>query len=218
MRGPALEPAPFPAPPARDDFDAFALAPTWCFVRNPNPADWSLRARSGALRLLGSEITLDDTGSPALVARRQQHFAFSAKARLEFEPRGRNEEAGLAIRAEEDFYAAISVTRGASGREATLRTRLVGKSTLGASVPLEAGPIELGVKATAKTYEFFVRAGAKRVLLGKLEAKEIATEKIWRPGHAYFTGAMIALYATGNGERSKAPADFDWFEYVPGSV
>ncbi|HEX6765946.1 MAG TPA: hypothetical protein VF103_10725, partial [Polyangiaceae bacterium] len=177
-----------------------------------------LGARSGHLRLVGSKVTLDELGSPALVARRQEHFELVARTRLEFEPQGKNEEAGLVVRAEEDFYAAISVTRGASGREARLRTRLAGKSALGASAPLEAGPIELEVNATSTTYEFFAGTGVKRASLGKLDVKELATEKIWRPGHAYFTGAMLALYATGNGERSKAPADFDWFEYVPGGA
>ena len=28
-----------------------------------------------------------------------------------------------------------------------------------------------------------------------------------------FTGVFIGMYATGNGQRSLAPADFDWFEY-----
>ncbi len=217
MPSPALAPAPFAAPAARDEFDAQTLAPTWNFVRNPNHDDWSLASRAGYLRLMGSNVTLDDEGSPALVARRQEHFAFVARTRLEFEPGGANEEAGLAVRANEDFYAAIAVTRGASGREATLRTRLLGKSTLGKSTPLDAGPIDLEVNATASKYEFFATTGTKRISLGKLDPKEIATEKIWRPGHNYFTGAFVALYASGNGKRSGAPADFDWFEYLRGT-
>ena len=36
-----------------------------------------------------------------------------------------------------------------------------------------------------------------------------------RSGRHHFTGAMLGLYATGNGVPSTAPADFDWFEYVP---
>jgi beta-xylosidase len=30
-----------------------------------------------------------------------------------------------------------------------------------------------------------------------------------------FTGVFIGLFATGNGERSSTPADFDWFDYQP---
>ena len=217
MPGPALEPAPFPAPPARDDFDAPTLALNWNFVRNPNPDDWSLRARAGHLRLVGSKVSLDDLGRPALVARRQEHFEFRARTRLDFEPNRKNEEAGLAVRANEDFYAAIAITRGSSGREAALRTRILGQSTLRSNTPLDAGPVELEVTASATTYEFFVDVGGKRRSLGTLAAKELATEKIWRPRHNYFTGAFVALYASGNGKRSSTPADFDWFEYLPGN-
>jgi alpha-N-arabinofuranosidase len=216
MAGPALAPAPFPSLPPRDDFGEKTLALTWNFVRNPNAEDWSLTARPGYLRLVGSKVTLDEEASPALVARRQEHFEFRARTRLDFEPKGANEEAGLAVRANEDFYAAIVVTKGASGRQATLRTRLLAQSTLGRSVALEPGPTELEVSATASKYEFFVLAGKARTSLGALDAKEISTEKIWRPGHNYFTGAFVALFASGNGKRSTAPADFDWFDYAPG--
>lgn len=30
-------------------------------------------------------------------------------------------------------------------------------------------------------------------------------------------GFHIGLFATGNGQRSSGPADFDWFEYQPGN-
>ena len=30
-----------------------------------------------------------------------------------------------------------------------------------------------------------------------------------------FTGVFIGLYATGNGQKSTRPADFDWFAYLP---
>jgi alpha-N-arabinofuranosidase len=217
MMSPALDAAPFPPRPARDDFDGKKLDPTWNFVRNPHAEDWSLTARAGHLRLTGSKVTLDEEGSPALVARRQEHFEFRARTRLDFEPKTKNEEAGLAVRANEDFYAAIAVTRGADGRRAAvLRTRVLAQSTFGTSVPLETGPVELEVNANATTYEFSAITGKTRTSLGKLEAKQISTEKIWRPGHNYFTGAFVVLFASGNGTRSTVPADFDWFDYVPG--
>ena len=30
-----------------------------------------------------------------------------------------------------------------------------------------------------------------------------------------FTGVYFGMYATGNGEPCRAPADFDWFDYEP---
>jgi alpha-N-arabinofuranosidase len=217
MNAPALAPAPFPAPPARDDFDARSLALAWNFVRNPNAADWSLTAKTGHLRLMGSKVSLDDVGSPALVARRQEHFAFRARTLVDFQPAAANEEAGLAVRQNENYYAAVAIRRAASGREAQFRSRLSGETKLGATAPLDSGPTELEVSATENAYEFFVSTGGRRVSLGKLRAKDIATESIWSSKGAHFTGAMLALFASGNGNRSSAPADFDWFEYLPGA-
>src|SRR5262249_634042 len=155
--------SPFPPPATRDDFDAPALALPWNFVRNPNPDDWSLRARAGHLRLVGSKVSLDDVASPALVARRQQHFEFVARTRLDFEPQRANEEAGLAVRANEDFYGTIAITRDTNGRAATLRTRAFGQSTLGKRTPLAPGPVELEVRGNATEYEFFALVGEQPV-------------------------------------------------------
>jgi alpha-N-arabinofuranosidase len=38
----------------------------------------------------------------------------------------------------------------------------------------------------------------------------LSTEKI-----GGFTGVYVGLYATGYGQKSSRPADFDWFEYRP---
>ena len=43
----------------------------------------------------------------------------------------------------------------------------------------------------------------------------LSAEEIGSHGRHHFTGAMFGLYATGNGTRATAPADFDWFEYAP---
>ncbi|MEU7244032.1 hypothetical protein AB0B32_28620 [Streptomyces sparsogenes] len=49
-------PAPVPAPPVRDDFDAPALAPYWNTLRTPATPQWlSLTERPGHLRLRGRQ-------------------------------------------------------------------------------------------------------------------------------------------------------------------
>ena len=45
----------------------------------------------------------------------------------------------------------------------------------------------------------------------------LSAETIGASGRSYFTGTRIGLYATGNGSLSTVPADFDWFDYVPGA-
>jgi alpha-N-arabinofuranosidase len=210
---PNLPPHPFPAEPARDDFDG--LAPAWSFVRNPDPADLSLTARPGHLRLLGSPITLDQEGSPAMVVRRQQHVRVRCRAALAFAPGAPNEEAGLTVRGNERFRYDLAVRLGASGREAVLRRRIADVSTEIARAPLPEGALVLELVADESSYEFSVIAGEARTALGTLPTRALSAEEIGAHGRHHFTGAVIGLYATGNGARATAPADFDWFEYVP---
>jgi len=205
----------FPPVAARDDFDAGALAPVWSFVRNPDAADLSLTARPGHLRLVGSPVTLDEIASPAQVVRRQQHFRVRCRAALDFSPRATNEEAGLSVRANENFRYDLAVRLGVSGREAVLTSRVAGVSTVTARAPLSDGVVTLEVVADETSYEFTVTAAETTTALGKLPVQPLSAEDIGTHGRHHFTGAMFGLYATGNGKRATTPADFDWFEYAP---
>jgi xylan 1,4-beta-xylosidase len=207
-RAPALRPQPFPAASKRDDFDAPKLAPAWMFVRNPEPKAWSLRARPGFLRLRGTPTTLAEIGSPAFVGRVQPEFSARVRARLEFEPSGAD-EAGLVVRANEDFHYALAVR---AGRVAVLVRCLRGVRTEVATLPLGDGPVTLEIVATRSSYAFFAGTRAKRRRLGSLPTVDLAAESIDPSGGRYFTGVVLGMYATGNGRAASAPADFDWFE------
>ena len=204
--------------PTRDDFDAPTLSPAWNFLRNPHARDWSLTDRPGHLRLVGSAITLDDVDSPALILRRQQHFNVRCRASLDFSPRRANEEAGLTVRANENFRYDLAVVRTRSRRQVLLRARTRGVTRVIARLPVaDDGPLHLQVDATKRWYVFSVGTGVgtrvKMRRMGKLSTQDLSSESVWAFGQNYFTGAFFALYATGNGRRSTVPADFDWFDY-----
>jgi alpha-N-arabinofuranosidase len=219
MPAPALAPAPAPRPQARDDFDRPALGLAWNFVRTPSAADASLTARPGFLRLAGSAVGLGDAASPAAIVRRQQHFRVRCRAAVEFAPREGNEEAGLTVRASDAFHYDLAIRRAASGhgREALLTNHVAGTATVVGRAPLAGdGVVTLEVAADETAYTFAVSAGAgARQPLGTLPTSALSSEEIGKHGKHHFTGAMIGLYATGNGHPSTVPADFDWFEYAP---
>jgi xylan 1,4-beta-xylosidase len=214
MPAPELPAHPFPPEPARDDFDGDALGPAWRFVRNPEARDWSLSARRGFLRLLGSPITLSDVASPAAVFRRQQGFVVRCRAALDFAPRQPNEEAGLAVRASEAFHYRLAVRAAAGGREATLIRCVAGASETVARAPLAGGPVVLALVTDADGYTFSVESAGVSRELGRLPSRALSAETIEQGGGHHFTGAMIGVYASGNGQRSTVPADFDWFEQI----
>jgi len=218
MPAPSLASGPAAPPAGLDDFDGGALAPAWNFVRTPHTADVSLSARPGFLRITGSAATLTDVASPAAIVRRQQHFRVHCSTALEFVPRAINDEAGLTVRASDAFHYDVAVRGAASGpgREAVLTSHIAGVSNVVGRAPLGDGVVTLEVVADETSYTFNVAVGkAKSQRLGALPTRALSAEEIGKRGRNHFTGAMIGLYATGNGRPSTTPADFDWFLYAP---
>ena len=94
---PDLPAHPFPATPARDNFDSPALPIDFQWLRTPCPQRiWSLTQRPGWLRLFGRE-TIGSQFEQTLVARRQQDFCFTASTRMEFQPEHFQQAAGLVL-------------------------------------------------------------------------------------------------------------------------
>ena len=211
MDGPTPPAAPVPTIPAKDDFDASTPGLVWNFLRNPYPADWSLTARPGWLRLTGSAVSLNDQDSPAFLGRRQEDFNCVAETLLDFTPRVDGEEAGLTAQACAFFHYAIAVAR-VNGQRCVLARRRVGSITvLDACQPIPEGPVTLRITAEPKTYHFAYQVdGGEMVNLLDAETAFLATEVA-----GGFTGVYFGLYATGNGTPSTVPADFDWFVYQP---
>ncbi len=73
-----------------------------------------------------------------------------------------------------------------------------------AEAPAPCGAVELAIEASAGSYRF----GLNDICLAEGETKFLSTEVA-----GGFTGVYFGMYATGNGQRSTAPADFDWFDY-----
>jgi xylan 1,4-beta-xylosidase len=214
--GEAERPSAPPRTVERDDFDAPRLRGDWVFVRNPKRGSCSLHERPGWLRLRGSAATLRDVASPTLVCRRQRHLDVAVRTLLEFEPTRDGEQAGLCVRANEEFHVTFLVGRGTRGRELILEQVRDGRSRTLGTLRLGGGPVMLQLTATATRYAFHGGTGRRMRMLGEVPTRALSAETIHAAtGRHHFTGAMIGLHATGSGRPSGAPADFDWFEYVP---
>jgi xylan 1,4-beta-xylosidase len=204
---------PWPTPPARDDFDARVLGHDWNFVRNPQRDACSLEARPGFLRLRGSKVSLDDVGSPAFVGRRQRHLRASVRAPLDFAPRSDGERAGLALRANENNHHELILTGAPGERRAQSWTRILGRSTLVAEARVPDGPVELRVEAFPDRYQLSVVAAGKAHALGQAPTAPLSSEAA-----GGFTGVYVGMFATTRDTPPMPSADFDWFEYVPGTA
>lgn len=212
---PGLASHPFPRRPARDDFDTTELGLEWQFIRNPNGRDWSLSARPSHLRLIGAAASLNDVSPQSALVRRQQHLNVRCRTKLEFSPKGDNEEAGLLVRAREGYHYVLGISRIDGELCASLVSTVESERREVNRVKVPSQPLILQLEATPQSYGFRVFVGGRSHWLGQLPTRFLSSEYITDRGPMHFTGAMIGPYACGNGRRSGGAADFDWFEYLP---
>lgn len=218
---PDLPPHPWPAEPARDDFDAPTLAPCWQTLREPHDPSWlSLTERPGWLRLRG-RLSPQSCYDQSLVARRIEGFHTLAETILAFAPVNHLDTAGLMVRYDERKWYYLAISRDeALGRCLRLLTCLgeaKHEEPLPAPIDLpEEGPIRLRATVNHETLRFAYGTGADGA--GKaaewfdagpdLDATILSDDF----GGLGFTGAFYALTANDlNG--TFAPADFDSFTY-----
>ncbi|NTU63391.1 MAG: family 43 glycosylhydrolase, partial [Chloroflexi bacterium] len=209
QQAPDLPEHDWPPVPDRDDFDHTTLAPQWVFLRTPRENFWSLTDRAGYLQLRLRPQRLAERVNPSFVGRRQQHIQFSAQTLMEFTPQSEHECAGLALVQNNDFNFCFVVTR-TDQPVIRLIKRAAGVEEILAEQPIAAGRCYLKVEAYEQAYSFFVATEPEqwRLIAGEVDGRILSTQLA-----GGFVGAMIALYASSNGQASANTADFDWFEY-----
>jgi alpha-N-arabinofuranosidase len=187
----------------------------WSSLRGP--VDHLMRPIAGgaggaALELTPAAEPLHGTGTPAFVARRQQHIRFRARCTLQFATTSPGEEAGLAVLLHQQRVATLAVSADADGRpEARLRMRTGDTvATLGAaSVP--DGSIELVVTGDERAYRFaVVLPGGAGLALGEVPRTAFATETA-----GGFLGVHLGVYAQAAGAPTGARAVVEHAAYEP---
>jgi xylan 1,4-beta-xylosidase len=195
--------------PERDEFDAASLRLHWNFLRNPHAEHYSLSERPGWLRLYGSTLNLDAQASPTFIGRRQQHFNCCVRALLDFDPEQEGHEAGLTVLMNERHHYEIALTCMRGDRSIIVRRRIGDLVAVVAWEMIEAGCVELEIRADRDVYRFsYAPAEQPMRQLATGATRYLSTEVA-----GGFTGVYIGIYATSNDNARTGPADFDWFEY-----
>jgi xylan 1,4-beta-xylosidase len=212
-----LAPDPDALASAREDFDTDTLPIAFQWLRSPWPDElFSLRARSGHLRLYGRE-TIGSLFRQSLVARRQQAHCFSASTRVEFEPEHFQQMAGLVCYYNSTKFHYFHVSRDDGGKHLRVMSALPDQVTADAFTPpiaIAAGVrIDLRVEVDYERLHFAYRLGdgGWQWLPQQFDAS-ILSDEATAPGLPNFTGAFVGVACQDLAGTAK-PADFDWFEY-----
>jgi xylan 1,4-beta-xylosidase len=208
---------PWPVSPVRDDFASSTLDLRWSSLRVPAGGTWlSLVERPGWLRLRGRD-SLFSLFNQSLIARRVQHFEFTAETCLEFSPTHFTQMAGLICYYDTRQHFYLRVTH----------DEKLGK-VLGIVLTDDSAYDELADSQIAINdwKQVYLRA---QVNGAELQFCASPDGKVWQNigpvldfsklsddygSTLRFTGAMVGLCAQDVGG-TNAIADFDYFEYQP---
>jgi len=216
-RAPDLPPAPWPEASWDGTFAGSELPADLQWLRTPNgSALFSMTARRGFLRLYGRE-TVGSHFEQALVARRQQHFCYSATTALEFEPENFQQAAGLICYYNSTKFYYLHLTRDDGRRQLQL---MIASPDTGRSemIMIEAdlpdGIIGLRAEVDYDQLRFAWQGGASedwRPVPQVFDAS-ILSDEATLAGLPNFTGTFVGM-ACQDMSGTALPADFAFFRY-----
>lgn len=188
------------------------LDPSLLFLRTLDTSWFRLSRKDGLSMKLKPETCLDK-GHPAFIGKRQQHLHGSVSTALNFNTNKKNEQAGLLIFQNEDhfYFLSKSVSEGKNvillhaSKPKTKTTDLIEQI----AIP-EAATVYLKIEANGGYYNFYyaLQPNKWQLLKAKVDGKLISTKVA-----GGFVGALYALYATSNGEKTENAAQFKWLDY-----
>ena len=123
---------------ADESFDSTTLAQTWMTLRTPATDLYSLTSTPGYLALACAPESATEKGTPAFVARRIQHHAFTASTPMTFVPDSASQAAGLLVFKDETHQFFLGRGIDAEGNDVVFVDRVSpeGTETIG-TVPVD---------------------------------------------------------------------------------
>ena len=199
---PDLPWTPVKATPIRDNFDGDKLDLQWNFLRTPMTQWYTLE--EGEIELALRPETCSELKNPSLIAKRIKSNVFEASTRIDFSTRKANEEAGIVLYRNDTHYMSYTI----KGKELVVKHRLQGKDTVKSfELPDDVEILSIKSDGTNVTCYYGETVGEMKRLDVSVSLQFLADEFADR-----FNGSMVGIYATSNGEKSKAKAEFEWFD------
>lgn len=212
----------FPEKQTRIEFNEEKLGYEWNYIQLPDYNNYSLKERKGYLRLKGSDVTIKekisfaviDARTPTFVGRRLQDMYFTATTKMLFNPENENEEAGIAL-VNNGSCMRMVVEKSGIRRYIVVKIDFDGITYQSNKKQIDnSGPVTLRIEGEKSTFSFSYSQGDDEFEnIEFVNSRYLSSETV-----GGYTGVYVGLYSTGNGKNCKAFADYDWFEYVKNEV
>ncbi len=199
-----------PREPERDNFSEQKLELYWSRLCNPNFDNYSLSARKGYLRLIGTPISIDQVGSPTFVGRRQTEIKFKATTAIDISQLKAGSQAGLTAYAAHSNHYDVQMERRNGKNYVQANIRIGQMKHIEKEVTVNTSKVYLRIEGDRNFYYLLYSIDNKTYeKLAQMEYRYLSTETI-----GGFTGVHLGLFAQTKEKTDKSFADFDWFEYI----
>lgn len=204
LKRPDLPWSPFTPKQFRDNFDKPELDLEWNFLRTPYTKWYNVE--KGLLNIQLRPEILDSMVNPSYIARRIEHHNFTASTSFNFKSKKTNEAVGMSLYRSSTNH----VTFVKQGVDLVLiRSDKKGKTEL-ARKTFKSEKIVLKVIGNNINASFYFGENEQNMTLF---AENVNIDTLCDELALGFSGPYVGMYATSNGQKSKAVANFDWFEY-----
>lgn len=222
IEGPDIEEVKWDKADAKDDFDNDTLSLDFQSLRIPLGEDIvSLTDNPDHLRLYGKE-SLTSHFTQAFIARRWQHFNFTAETKVAFDPETFQQAAGLVNYYNTENWTALQITwHEEKGRILDITTcdnftfaqPLTGNEI---EIPDDVEYVYLRVEVKTHVYEYSYSFDGENwnVIPITFDSYKLSDDYI--QGGGFFTGAFVGMQCQDTSGENR-PADFDYFVYTPES-
>ena len=193
-----------------DDFASDKLNLEWNFIRVPQGKTVSLINNPGYLRLYAKPATIEDRKNFSMIGFRQKESDFDFEVKMSYLPKDNKVQSGIIHYQKERNYLMNTVYK--MKKKYYLEQQLKEKDKKVISLkkmPLKnyKGSIIFKTVSRKDEYTFFYSLddGQNFTYFTTLDAIKMLDRN--------YTGALLGMFSTSNGEISKDYADFDWIRY-----
>ena len=192
-----------------DSFDDSALKLQWNFRRVPLDELYSLKESKGNLRLFLKPEVIKERGRASLIGFRQTESDFQYEAKMIFEPKNNNSEAGISLFQKDNNYITFTVIKLNNKNVVQLKLAEPNKEPqilIQKNILNYDGEITFQVKSEDNRYSYYYSLdGSEFRFLDKTKSNHILSKK--------YTGAYLGIFSSSNGKKTKEYANFDWVRY-----
>lgn len=177
-------------------------------IQTRNEEQYSLKARTGFLRLFTRKEKIEDKTNASYFGLRQKDYCFEVRTGLEFTP-GDSESAGLVYYQNHENHLRMEIVKKGSSRIFNVVKHIHGHSTIISGTEIGDGMAEIILRAENQRASVWIKTGGEQ----KLAAENINLFPFTTEEAGGFVGCTAGMYASANGEESSGYADFAWLLY-----